>query len=53
MGGVATGYGLDGRGSFAGRDKFSSQLLDRLWGPHRHLSKGYRISFPRSEPSRA
>jgi hypothetical protein len=32
---IVTGYGLDGRGSVSGRDKrfFSSQRVDRLWGP--------------------
>jgi hypothetical protein len=41
--GIATGYWLDGRGSFPGRDRrlFSTpHLPDRLWGPPSLLSMG-------------
>jgi hypothetical protein len=46
--GLATGYGLDGRGSFPGRGKrfvSSPQRPDRLWGPPSHLTNGYRGAF--------
>jgi hypothetical protein len=46
--GIATGCGLDGRGSIAGSDKrFCSALQcpDRLWGPRSLLSRGYRGLF--------
>jgi hypothetical protein len=35
--GIATGFGLDGRGSISGEDKifFSPQCPDRFWGPLR------------------
>jgi hypothetical protein len=42
---IASGYGLDDRGSIpdSGKRLFTfPQHLDRLWGPHSHLSNGYR-----------
>jgi hypothetical protein len=39
--GVATGYGLDGRGS-----EFSLRRLNRPWGLPSLLSNGYRGLFP-------
>jgi hypothetical protein len=40
--GIATGYGLDGRGSIPGKGKIfsSAQRPDRLWGPPSPLSNG-------------
>jgi hypothetical protein len=46
---IATGYGLDGRGSIPGKGKrFIScpQCPDRLCRPPRHLSYGYCRLFP-------
>jgi hypothetical protein len=38
--GIATGCGLDGRGSIAGRGKiFLFSSPDRLWGPTRHSTQ--------------
>jgi hypothetical protein len=48
--GIASGYVLDGGGSFHDRGKtlFStSQRPDRLQGPLRLLSNGYRKLLPR------
>jgi hypothetical protein len=41
--GIATGYGLDGRGSISGKDKrffYTSQRPDRPWDPPSLLSNG-------------
>jgi hypothetical protein len=45
--GIATGFWLDGRGSFSGRGTiFSSpQRADRVWAPLSPLSNGYREFF--------
>jgi hypothetical protein len=50
--GLATGYGLDGRGvgvrvPVGSRIISSPRRPDRLWGPHSVLSNGYRELFPR------
>jgi hypothetical protein len=48
-GGIATGYGLDGRGSVPGRGKICFSIpkhSDRLWGPPSVLFNGYRGLFP-------
>jgi hypothetical protein len=49
--GLATGHGLDGRGSIPGavRRFFSSQRPDRLWDPPSLPSNGYRSCFPRGK----
>jgi hypothetical protein len=42
--GIATGWGLDGRGSFSGKGKEifrTSQRPDRIWG-HPHSFQKYR-----------
>jgi hypothetical protein len=47
---IATGYGLDGRGSIPGKSKIfvsTPQRLDRLWDPPSFLINGYRGLFPR------
>jgi hypothetical protein len=46
---MATGYGLDGRGSIpTGVDIFSTpECQPRFWGPSNLLSNGYRGIFPR------
>jgi hypothetical protein len=49
---IATGYGLDdqgvGVGVPVGARIFTSPCCpDRLWGPHNHLSNGYRWLFLR------
>jgi hypothetical protein len=47
--GIATGYGLDGRGSIPGRGKRSvstPQLSDRPWSPPSLLHNAYQGLFP-------
>jgi hypothetical protein len=49
--GIATGYGLDGRGvgvrlALEAKFFFSSRRPDWLWGPPSSLSNGYRGLFP-------
>jgi hypothetical protein len=53
--GIATGYGLEVKGSVPGRGKiFSSpQSPDRFWGPLSLLSIGYRVLLPRRYSGRA
>jgi hypothetical protein len=54
--GIATGYGLDGRGSIPCRAKrfFSSpQLPDSLWGPLSLISSAPGGSFTRGKPAGA
>ena len=43
--GIATRYGLDGRGSNPGGGEIFYTRLDRPWGPSSLLYNGYRISF--------
>jgi hypothetical protein len=48
--GIATGYGLDGRGLIPGRGKrfFSiPQRSDCLWAPDSLLYNSYRVLVPR------
>jgi hypothetical protein len=47
--GIATGYGLDCRGSIPGRGKkfLSSQLPGRLWGQPSVVASGYRGAISR------
>jgi hypothetical protein len=42
---IATGYGLDGRGSNPGGGKIFRTHPDRLWGPPSLLYNGYWV-FP-------
>jgi hypothetical protein len=54
--GIATGYGLDGRGSIPGMgNKFFSipQPRDRLRGPPSLLSNGYLGDFPEGKAAGA
>jgi len=43
--GIATGYGLDGRGSNPGGGEIFRTCPDRPWGPRSFLYNGYRV-FP-------
>jgi hypothetical protein len=41
--GIATSYGLDGRGSNPGEGAISRTRPDRPWGPPSLLYNGYRV----------
>jgi hypothetical protein len=53
---IATGYGLDGRGSIPDRGKRFfpiPQRPDRLWGPPNLLNSGYwGVTFPGGKAAR-
>jgi hypothetical protein len=56
--GIATGYGLDGRGvgvrvPVGGRFLSPPQRPDQLWSPPSLLSSGYRRLFPRGKAAGA
>jgi hypothetical protein len=54
--GIATGYGLDGRGSISDRGKgfvSTAQRPDLFWGILSLLSSGHRVLFPGGKAAEA